>query len=44
MPATAEPSDHLGRHRWMVERTHAWFVGFRCLVPAMSGVTTSISA
>lgn len=27
-----EPRDRLGRHRWKVERTHAWFGGFRRLV------------
>jgi IS5 family transposase len=26
-----EPSDRLGRHRWRVERTIAWLVGFRYL-------------
>lgn len=23
-----ESSERLGRHRWVVERTHAWFAGF----------------
>jgi IS5 family transposase len=23
-----ESRDRLGRHRWVVERTHAWFAGF----------------
>ena len=23
-----ESKDHLGKHRWVVERTHAWFAGF----------------
>ena len=23
-----ESSEKLGRHRWVVERTHAWFAGF----------------
>ena len=27
-----ERRDRLGRHRWKVERTHAWFGGFRRLV------------
>ena len=27
-----EPRDRLGRHRWKVERTQAWFGGFRRLV------------
>ena len=27
-----EPSNRLGRHRWKVERTHAWFGGFHRLV------------
>lgn len=27
-----EPRDRLGRHRWKVERTHAWFGGYRRLV------------
>ena len=27
-----EPRDRLGRHRWKVERTQAWFSGFRRLV------------
>ena len=26
-----EPSERLGRHRWRVERTLAWLVGFRYL-------------
>jgi transposase len=26
-----ESSEKLGRHRWVVERTHAWFARFRCL-------------
>jgi len=26
-----EPSERLGRHRWPVERTLAWLVGFRYL-------------
>ena len=26
-----EGSETLGRHRWAVERTHAWFDRFRCL-------------
>lgn len=27
-----EPSDRLGRHRWVVERTFAWLTRFRRLV------------
>jgi transposase len=26
-----EPSDRLGRHRWVIERSLAWLVGYRRL-------------
>jgi transposase len=26
-----EPPDRLGRHRWVIERTIAWFTGYRRL-------------
>jgi transposase len=31
-PRRIEPSDRLGRHRWVVERTFAWLTRFRRLV------------
>ncbi len=27
-PATAYASEQLGKHRWVVDRTREWFVGF----------------
>ncbi len=35
-----ERSDRLGRHRWVVERSHAWFNRARACPSAMSGAPT----
>ena len=35
-----EPSDRLGRHRWVIERTISWLTGYhRLLIPERGGVT-----
>ena len=39
-----EPGKRLGRHRWVVERTLAWFARFRGSPSATSAGSTSCSA
>jgi hypothetical protein len=38
-----EPSQRLGRHRYVVERSLAWLVGYRRRRSATSGAATSCS-
>ena len=42
MPRIARPgiesSERLGRHRWVVERTHAWFNRYRRLPVRRAGI------